>query len=956
MRAFPVIRLIAITLCALAAALTAVPASAQAPATPAPAAGATRATAQPEAKPATAPPTATPPPAAPAPAPEVLEIQNSVKGIVAGIEKAERTINDVKEHEDGLARLRGDVENILADSTRIADDMRPRLDDVKSQIDKLGPPPKDGPEGDAVAAERTRLNALSNALGSAIKTTELTWVRARQLIERITDLRHALFTKNLMQQLPSPLLPALWKDLYRDTPTVVSQLSYLWQDWVTSASARGGIVGVLLIGSTLLYLVMRQALLRVVKARRHRNDSEPPSFFERATSVTWVAPLRAAPGIFAALLVYGGLDALDLLYFPSDHVMSAALKAVVIFSAMAAIVLAVLSPREAEWRLFDVDNAAARRVATYLEAIIGIFAFDLALAEVNRWLLIPLSVSVVQTLVANMLVAALVAAVLLTRLHHDDCPPPTRILDRLRPVWLKLPLLAMACGIVGATLTGYIALGRFMAQQLVMTGLVIVVSWLLYLAIRVFTREPMEAGLPVSEILETTFGLDAAKREALAKLTEFLLTMLLVAVAIPFVLLQWGFAAADIRDWFQSLFFGFEVGQFKISLARILIGIVLFVALVLATRLFQRWLKETMLRPSHLDGGIVHSIDTVIGYAGTVIAALLAVSYAGFDITNLAIVAGALSVGIGFGLQSIVNNFVSGLILLIERPVKVGDWIVVGGEEGYVRKISVRSTEIETFDRSSVIIPNADLITGKVKNWTLRDAVGRMKISINVAMDADLEMVRNMLIKIATAHRGVLQYPKPFVTIEAFTDNAATMSLNVFVGDVNQGGMVRTDLAIAMLTQLRQANVKTPNFDPTPPFPPAPGQAAGPALDGAALLSLTLVVGLDADPDVARTLMIGIATAHPGVGTPPPSVVFDGFGDGGVKLTLRAVIKDASRMDEIRTQLAFAAIKAMRAAGVPTASAEHHVKLADLEPFRKALSKAMEERARSRSAEDAVST
>ena len=197
------------------------------------------------------------------------------------------------------------------------------------------------------------------------------------------------------------------------------------------------------------------------------------------------------------------------------------------------------------------------------------------------------------------------------------------------------------------------------------------------------------------------------------------------------LLLQWGFSAPDIRDWVKSLLFGFEIGQFRISLVRILLGVVIFMALLFVTRLIQRRLRDNILIQPRMDPGIANSIDTAIGYTGTALAAIVAISYAGFDITNLAIVAGALSVGIGFGLQSIVNNFVSGLILLIERPIKVGDWVVVGGEQGTVKRISVRSTEIETFDRASLIVPNSELVTGRVLNWTHRNALGRVVLKFS---------------------------------------------------------------------------------------------------------------------------------------------------------------------------------------------------------------------------------
>jgi small-conductance mechanosensitive channel len=343
-----------------------------------------------------------------------------------------------------------------------------------------------------------------------------------------------------------------------------------------------------------------------------------------------------------------------------------------------------------------------------------------------------------------------------------------------------------------------------------MTGIVIAVGGLLYLAIRAVTREPQQLSHPVGEMLETRFGLDAPRRNQLTRLTEIALTFALVIAALPFLMLQWGFSGADIRDWFKSLFFGIEVGQFRISLARILLGIVLFTALLLATRLFQRWLREKALQNSRLDPGIAHSIDTVAGYVGIALAALLAVSYAGLDITNLAIVAGALSVGIGFGLQSIVNNFVSGLILLIERPIKVGDWIVLGDQQGNVRRISVRATEIETFDRASLIIPNSELITGRVINWTHRNAMGRITLKIGVAYNSDPTQVIALLKGCAQAHPAVLAVPGPLVSFDNFGDSALEFSLRVYLADISQALGVQTELRVAMLGALREAGIEIP--------------------------------------------------------------------------------------------------------------------------------------------------
>ena len=160
-----------------------------------------------------------------------------------------------------------------------------------------------------------------------------------------------------------------------------------------------------------------------------------------------------------------------------------------------------------------------------------------------------------------------------------------------------------------------------------------------------------------------------------------------------------------------------------------------------------------------VDAGVRNSIRTAVGYAGILLAALLGVSAAGIDMSNLALVAGALSLGIGFGLQNIVSNFVSGLILLAERPFKVGDWVVAGANSGMVKKISVRATEIETFQRQTVIVPNSEFINSAVGNWTHRNKLGRIDVKISVAYGTDARRAAEVMDAVVRSHPLVLKNP-----------------------------------------------------------------------------------------------------------------------------------------------------------------------------------------------------
>ena len=265
------------------------------------------------------------------------------------------------------------------------------------------------------------------------------------------------------------------------------------------------------------------------------------------------------------------------------------------------------------------------------------------------------------------------------------------------------------------------------------------------------------------------------------------------------------------RIWLVRRCFGFNIGGVQIpSIANFVFGIGVFIAIMGLTRVAQRGFQKGPFAHSQIDAGVQNSLITLLGYAGLVVALFAAISTIGIDLSSLALIAGALSVGIGFGLQSIVNNFVSGLILLFERPIKAGDWIVTASGEGTVKKISVRSTEIETFDRSSIIVPNSELISSTVTNWTHKDRIGRIIVPVGVSYSADPEQVKQILLKCAQDHPLIFRYPEPYVVWQDFGASSLDFELRGFLGNIADGLQVRSQLRFAIFKALSEAGIEIP--------------------------------------------------------------------------------------------------------------------------------------------------
>ena len=362
-----------------------------------------------------------------------------------------------------------------------------------------------------------------------------------------------------------------------------------------------------------------------------------------------------------------------------------------------------------------------------------------------------------------------------------------RILRRaVLAVCIAAPLLAMI---------GFSYAARYVFFPTVTSIAIIAIAYLIFAVI----RETVDVFLAHDE-----------KRGERFRLIPVFVGFILFCAVVPVLALVWGASVLDLRAAYDLASSGLVLGDFSLSPIDFITFALVFGVGYTLTRAAQRVLGVSVLPRTSITEGGASALISGVGYVGVFLAAIIAISATGIDLSNLAIVFGALSVGIGFGLQNIVNNFVSGVILLVERPIKVGDWIDVGGQSGYVKKVNVRSTEIETFDRASYIVPNSDLISAPVLNWTHSNKVGRVRNPIGVAYGTDPRKVETILNEIAREHPLVINNPAPVVYFMGFGADSLDFELRTYLNDVNWMVNVMSDINFRINERFAEEGVEIP--------------------------------------------------------------------------------------------------------------------------------------------------
>jgi len=739
--------------------------------------------------------------------PIVREQRAVMDGLRQRTDQLEKQIAANSEDDARLVDTRLQLEETARQLLQSSVAFRPRLTEINGRLDQLGPAPAEGqpPEPDLVARERQALVAEKAEINAALGAAEDQSIRINALITRITEMRRDLFSRLLTRRYD--IGTALAGEVAEAAESEARQLYRIVSSWVrfvAQVKLRSVLFATFfaLLAAAILLIGGRRLFGRLFEAD---GDVESPSYLSRLSVAFWSTLVPTAALAVFLTTTYLLYDYFAVLWVDIGMMMTSLFIVIGLVFFVHRLGSSVLSPRLPNWRLIAVDTQAARLLLWLVSATAIFTGIDVFLSTVYSVLDSPLSLTVGESLIATVLTGILVVLIGLVRPFTGEDGRPRR----WHPV-LSATLFLLGGVTIVAALLGYIGFARFLSAQIVVTGAVLATMYIGFLSARAVAEEGAFAGTALGRRFESRFSLDASTLDQLALVVSVAINILILIVGVPLILFLWGFRPGDIQAWVYKAVTGIRIGSFTISFTGIISGILVFVLGYFLTRWFQGWLDGSVMARGKVDAGVRNSIRTVIGYAGLTIAALMGVSAAGIDLSNFALIAGGLSLGIGFGLQNVVSNFVSGLILLAERPFKAGDWIVAGAVSGTVKKISVRATEIETFQRQTVILPNSELINSAVGNWMHRNRLGRIEIPVGVAYGSDAKRVHEILLDIARNHPLVLKNPEPFVLFSAFGNSSLDFEIRIFLSDVLNSVIVQNDVRFAILEAFARENIEIP--------------------------------------------------------------------------------------------------------------------------------------------------
>lgn len=709
------------------------------------------------------------------------------------------------------------AQKLAEDADKLTAALTPQLAQVQAQLDVLGPAPAPGTltETPQVISQRNKLNASKTLMTTQLEQTKAIAVGAQNLSSQIAGLRRDALKTQIALNTGSILGSNFWAPLITPNDDDAarfddfgSQVKDAWtQAWSDDWRVGTGIylflalvIGVF--GRRVLDKPMNWILPRWLPQGRFRR-----SFLACFTTLSTTLTL----GISVQLLGYIFTRLPDTSPWVTEF--AEQLVELTYFSAViAGLGIALLSNNHPSWRLPGIADPLAKTLASFPVLLAGfIFLFGI-IEQLNNLVGASVSATLFGNGLAALLVAlnCLIAPVRVNRMRRRMKAEGEQTEARSTLAGLiHLVISLTAFVILMALLIGYIPLARFVTFELLWIGLVVSCLYLLIHFVVDLCESVFSPTTHSGKILKGTLSVNDRHLSLAATLFSAIgKTALLLMAAIALLNGTFGTTTPlELLAKVVDIWGGKGLESMNIIPAHAVNAVLCLVVGWYILRSARRWLDNDFLPKTMMDRGMRASLVTLFTNVGYVLIILLTLSSLGIEWNKLAWIVSALSVGIGFGLQEIVKNFISGLILLTERPVKVGDLISISGVEGDIRRINVRATEIQLSDKSTVIVPNSQLISQNVRNATMGNAQGVATIALTFPLDIDPEQVKTLLLEAYNLHESILENPPASVSFKELGPTGIVLSVTGYVNSPRMVSGTRSDLLYEILKMLRAAGI-----------------------------------------------------------------------------------------------------------------------------------------------------
>ena len=756
---------------------------------------------------------------------EVDQLPTDLKKISKELDKIDKVISgntlSFKSSQPYIKTLNAYHDNITGLKVKVTEE----LNSVTKKITSLASLTTEGETEPAeITKQRQELTKESDNIKAQIASADLALTHIDEINQTIMQLRNQELLDQITVKRESVLnISELWKALVSFSSFVYAVCEYpkVWYN-ALSPEQQSGVVyelqQVLTIG--FISIVICSLISWFIRRKwGYKKSIEKPTYTQKvfAGFVTLLAR-GIVPSVLAGAF-WLWLKEHEALFSGSFGVILRVGTIYLLYLFLSsAIVYVVFTPKRPQWRLIEVSDEKAISLSfalvfsivviclfSYLQVIAIrleytddiIFALKLISNAVKAFCII---------LVSNRFLynsQALTEEELQKSLLNDTEEEEIQGLSLSSKISLFIALVTLI--VFGFSLFGYILLTEYIFNRFISSVLIIGVFYIIQKLLNVMFHQFVSLKFWMKDFRLTKKQTDKA---------EFWFGLLLSPIVFclcVFVLLAlWGVSVDILLTKAKKFLTGFDIGGMHISIVSILLGILFFFVSLFIVKMIKNSLLNGKLSKIEMDSGVRNSLAAGIGFIGIILSCLVGITVMGGSLKGLAIMAGALSLGAGLGLQNVVNNFVSGFILLFERPIKIGDWVVINEFEGTVKQINIRSTVIETFNRANVIIPNADILSNSLINNTYKNRQARIDIFVDVGYDSDITQVKRVLLDIAQNTDNVLSNPEPFVLFTDFANGRLNFRVSCFTLDVFNKASISNAIRESIILRFREEGINIP--------------------------------------------------------------------------------------------------------------------------------------------------